>query len=147
MSPEALSTSVGEIREVVDLNDAIPMSKMSDEPPERVQQQKQPCLIAQGGVGPLKISIGTNLAPGSNACSQARYLTCNDFVVTGGQMSRNINAMALDTSRICASTSENFKEFTDAEKPDLNSVRYQVKRPRIVVIDLHSNLFFTIAIY
>lgn len=46
-------------------------------------------------------------------------------------MSRSINAIALDTSRICASTSDNFKQFTDAEKPDLNSVRHQVKRPRI----------------
>ncbi|XP_061341638.1 probable mediator of RNA polymerase II transcription subunit 15c [Gastrolobium bilobum] len=88
MSPEALSTSVREIKEVVSMNDG-PL-------PEMVQQQNQQNLILQGW-----------------------------------KMSRSINAVALDTSRICASTRDSFNQLTDPEESDLNSVTTGVKRPRI----------------
>lgn len=51
MSPEALSAAIGEIVEVVILNDAM----MIDEPPEMAQQQEeQPSLIPEGEVSPPK---------------------------------------------------------------------------------------------
>ncbi|XP_019465342.1 PREDICTED: mediator of RNA polymerase II transcription subunit 15a-like [Lupinus angustifolius] len=97
MSPEMLSASIGEIREIVYLNDAIPASILLDGSPKRVQKQSEPSLIPQG----MKVS-------------------------------RSINAMTLDTSKIYASTLDSFNRLTDAKEPDLNSVTPQAKRPRIV---------------
>lgn len=62
-------------------------------------------------------------------------------------MARNINAMAFDTSRSCASTHESFNQLTDVEEPDLDLVASKVKRSRIEVIYLLSVFFFMNAIY
>ncbi|CAL0328796.1 unnamed protein product [Lupinus luteus] len=48
MSPETLSASIGEIREIVYLNDAIPASILLDGSSKRVQKQSEPSLIPQG---------------------------------------------------------------------------------------------------
>lgn len=58
-------------------------------------------------------------------------------------MARNINAMAFDTSRSCASTHESFNQLTDVEEPDLDLVASKVKRSRIEVIYLLSVFFFS----
>lgn len=50
MSSEALGASIGKIREVVHLNDAIPAAKFIDEPLEMAGQQNQPSRIPQGVV-------------------------------------------------------------------------------------------------
>lgn len=42
MSPEALSSSVAEIGEVICMSDAIPMLVSIDEPPQMEQEQTQP---------------------------------------------------------------------------------------------------------
>ncbi|KAH1102258.1 hypothetical protein AAZX31_13G172700 [Glycine max] len=121
ISPEALSASLGEIREVVYLNDAIPSPELMHGPPEMVQQQMQPCLISQTGI---------NLASDIEPCSQARYITCNDFVPTGRKRSCSMNSMtAFDTSSTCASSCDS-NQLTDTEKPDLTLVTS--KHPRIV---------------
>ncbi|KAK7314065.1 hypothetical protein VNO77_39274 [Canavalia gladiata] len=97
ISPEALSTSIGEIREVVYLNDLIPTSESVDGPPTMVQQQKQPSLFSQGR-----------------------------------KMSHSTNAIAFDTSRICAHSCESINQLVDAEKPDLTSVTSKLKLSRYV---------------
>lgn len=120
------------------MNDAIPSPELMHGPPEMVQQQMQPCLISQTGI---------NLASDIEPCSQARYITCNDFVPTGRKRSCSMNSMtAFDTSSTCASSCDS-NQLTDAEKPDLTLVTSTIKHPRIVVICLLSNLFFTNAIY
>ncbi|KAE9620858.1 hypothetical protein Lalb_Chr01g0007491 [Lupinus albus] len=48
MSPETLSASIGEIREIVYLNDTIPASILLDGSPKRVQKQSGPSLMPQG---------------------------------------------------------------------------------------------------
>lgn len=47
MSPEALSSSIGEIGEVICMSDAIPMLVSMDEPPQMEQEQTQPSLIPE----------------------------------------------------------------------------------------------------
>ncbi|TKY68392.1 Mediator of RNA polymerase II transcription subunit 15a [Spatholobus suberectus] len=124
ISPEALSASIGDIREVVYLNDVIPTSELINGPQKMVQQQKQPSLIPQ---------TGTNLASDIHPCSQARNVTCNDFVSTGRKRSHSMNAMTVfDTSRICASSWDSFNQLIDAERPDLTSVASKIKQPRIM---------------
>lgn len=84
ISLEGLSASVGEIREVVYLDDVIPTSELINVPQMLVQQQKPPRLIPQ---------TGTNLASDIDSCSQDRYVSCNDFAPTRRKISRSINAL------------------------------------------------------
>lgn len=119
-SPEALNASLGEIRKVVHLNDVIPSSELIN-------------------------GLGTNLASDIEPFSQDRYITYNGFVPRGRKRSRSMISMtAFGTSSIYTSSCDS-NQLTDTEKPDLTLVTS--KHPRIVVIYLLSNLFFTNAIY
>ncbi|KAG5106521.1 hypothetical protein JHK82_043491 [Glycine max] len=121
-SPEALNASLGEIRKVVHLNDVIPSSELIN-------------------------GLGTNLASDIEPFSQDRYITYNGFVPRGRKRSRSMISMtAFGTSSIYTSSCDS-NQLTDAEKLDLTLVTSTIKHPRIVVICLLSNLFFTNAIY
>ncbi|KAK7343039.1 hypothetical protein VNO80_26001 [Phaseolus coccineus] len=124
ISPEASSAALSEIREVLYLNDVMPTSEFLNGPPKMVQQQNQPGLIAQ---------TGKNLASDIEPFSQARYVTCHDFVPTGRKRSNSMNTVAsFYTSRISASSCHSFNQLSDAEKPDWTSVTCKKKKPRIV---------------
>ncbi|CAJ1977951.1 unnamed protein product [Sphenostylis stenocarpa] len=113
ISPEALNASVSEIREVVHLNDVMPTPEFLNRPLKMLQQQKQPGLITQ---------TGKNLASDIEPSSQARYVTCHDFVPTLSKRSHSMNTMAaFDTYRISASSCHSFKQLADAEKHDWTS--------------------------
>ncbi|XP_020208186.2 mediator of RNA polymerase II transcription subunit 15a [Cajanus cajan] len=117
ISPEALKNSVGDIKELVYLNDQIPTSEFISGPPTMVQQLK-PRLVPQSDI---------------HSFSQARYMTCNDFAPVGRKRSHSMNEMtAFETSRICASSCDSFNQLTDAEKPDMTSVASKIKKPEIV---------------
>ncbi|RDY02725.1 Mediator of RNA polymerase II transcription subunit 15a, partial [Mucuna pruriens] len=45
------------------------------------------------------------------------------------------DVIAIDTSRICASSCDSVSQLTDAEKPDLTSVTSKINHPRIVEIN------------
>ncbi|KAJ1412302.1 putative mediator of RNA polymerase II transcription subunit [Sesbania bispinosa] len=126
MSPEALTASIGEVRELVHLYD---VSQLIGGPP-KIEEQKnmlqliygppkmeeQPGLILEGRVTPPKSEIGTiSHLILLHACSQARHImTYNNFVIIGRKMSRNITAMSFD-----------------AGEPNLNSFTSKVKHPRV----------------
>ncbi|XP_068466813.1 mediator of RNA polymerase II transcription subunit 15a-like [Phaseolus vulgaris] len=124
ISPEASRAALSEIREVVYLNDVMPTSEFLNGPPKMVQQQNQPGLFGQ---------TGENLASNIEPFSQARYMTCHDFVPTGRKRSNSMNTVpSFYTSRISDSSCHSFNQLSDAEQPDWTSVTCKKKKPRIV---------------